>query len=335
MVAETPENRQIARCLFTSAVEVVRSGLKGSIVVASCDIPQHTIVLVEGALSPHELPPPYLHPTSSSRIPFLVAGIPVCLIPVRAVMPLQLTMSYLRYKLNAFQRLYCIGSAFSHSCAPNAHRMTFDDGLSVVISNSPIQAGEEVTLAYTNFAATPYLPAIFRRLHLLCKFGFWCQCGRCTGHASSISRLLHFHWHSDWDETAVKEMAMALIGSQQYGKVTDQDERINKARYLAVHVAFMVPVYSVLGILMVTLTSWTYMLGLWRPAVILYMVHALIPRILGLVHMLRCICDSELETLPDKVPVQGRTWNGLSGIACLVGKRSIEKNAHIRLIREG
>lgn len=71
--------------------------------------------------------------------------------------------------------LFDFGAAFNHSCAPNAQRVIWHHGTSIVVASSAVAAGSEVTVGYgwTN------TPRPWRRFRLFDKYGFWCCCDRC------------------------------------------------------------------------------------------------------------------------------------------------------------
>ncbi|KAI0796286.1 hypothetical protein BC629DRAFT_1592515 [Irpex lacteus] len=64
----------------------------------------------------------------------------------------------------------------NHSCLPNTHNSWNTDAEHETIhAIRPIQAGEEITIAYDNF-----LPYNARREHLKKAFGFDCKCRTCS-----------------------------------------------------------------------------------------------------------------------------------------------------------
>ncbi len=75
--------------------------------------------------------------------------------------------------------VFLVFSRLNHSCTPSAHfEYNPETHSQSVFVLRPIEAGEEVTVAYKD--REMHMPRLLRRLRLFSTFGFECACGTCA-----------------------------------------------------------------------------------------------------------------------------------------------------------
>eukprot|EP00401_Gymnodinium_catenatum_P079185 CAMPEP_0117613562 /NCGR_PEP_ID=MMETSP0784-20121206/83539_1 /TAXON_ID=39447 /ORGANISM="" /LENGTH=326 /DNA_ID=CAMNT_0005417173 /DNA_START=73 /DNA_END=1050 /DNA_ORIENTATION=+ len=113
-----------------------------------------------------------LFPRCHDDVPAWLYGWPLGMFPLGRA-----GLTYLKLQLNCYWKgIFAFGAQFNHSCRPSAARFIWDDGWSVVLSLEPLEVGDEVTVCYGFIDK----PRWWRRLALLWKYGFRCNCRRCA-----------------------------------------------------------------------------------------------------------------------------------------------------------
>lgn len=173
-----------SRCYYAGDVAVASGSGHGYTLAATADLPAGTVLLVEQALAPQQVPA-YLHPRRAVDVPLILEGCLLGLLPGCAFGAWPDLMAALRISLNSFgsgSYLYEVTCKTNHSCCPNAESIpiTEDDGLQAVVTLTDVSKGEEVTLSYASREKLRW-PTWRRRTDLLSRFGFWCDCCRCRG----------------------------------------------------------------------------------------------------------------------------------------------------------
>lgn len=180
---KSKDGQEQVRCYFMGDVELVYDQKTKFSIVAKGDIPAESFILLEQAMLPGV--PTFLFPRCAAEVPNCILGAPLGWLPRwlplfdNCKQPGEFFMRYLRVHLNAAARLYIMGAMLNHSCVPNCERITRDDGLSVVIANRPIAAGEEISVSY--MSSVLGTPLMFRQFLLFHRYGFWCDCKACRG----------------------------------------------------------------------------------------------------------------------------------------------------------
>jgi len=220
-VAQSETCRQAEGCFFLSeAVRVsVCARSQGSGLYANEAIEAGTSVLVEQAALPKV--PAYLHPRCPAEAPPFVWGFPLLIVPTGLLERCPALMRSLRFALNAYGRLYALGSVVNHSCCPNCERIMKVDGLSAFVTTVEVAAGEEITVSYSDSLGSP---TWLRRLLLFHRFGFWCSCARCKGDEDREGALA-VHLSACADDAVFRRNGMALnkmAKSLQYSPQTSR-----------------------------------------------------------------------------------------------------------------
>eukprot|EP00929_Paragymnodinium_shiwhaense_P104745 TRINITY_DN69458_c0_g1_i1.p1 TRINITY_DN69458_c0_g1~~TRINITY_DN69458_c0_g1_i1.p1 ORF type:complete len:459 (+),score=76.68 TRINITY_DN69458_c0_g1_i1:59-1435(+) len=182
--------RETARCYALRDAEVIHDAVKGFVLVATADVSAGHFFIVEQGLSAGLDPDKtsYIHPRDWQEVPPCVYGFPFWLLPASALRYQPSLLPYLRKSLAGTERFYGLSSFCSHSCCANCLRITREDGLSAIVSCVPMKAGEEVTLSYMPAASKPGRSRWISRAMLFWRFGFICQCRRCTDTTGCTSK---------------------------------------------------------------------------------------------------------------------------------------------------